>query len=190
MPAYTGLILGTVGLLSVPITISGYRETGVLRRFQATPLRPGAFVLADIIANLVMTLLSMVGLVLMGWLLYRVRFEGNVLAVFLAVVFSGLAMFSVGYVIASPAPGARAAQVIGMVIFYLMMFLSGASMPLEIMPQTIRRIADFLPLTYVVELLRGLWFGDPWGDHLLATGVLASVLVVGTALAARFFRWE
>ncbi len=43
MPAYTALILGTVGFLSVPITISGYRETGVLRRFQATPMRPRTF---------------------------------------------------------------------------------------------------------------------------------------------------
>jgi len=33
MPGYTAMILGTVGLMGVPITISGYRETGVLRRF-------------------------------------------------------------------------------------------------------------------------------------------------------------
>jgi ABC-2 type transport system permease protein len=190
MPAYTGLILGTVGLLSVPITISGYRETGVLRRFQATPMQPRTYILADIVANLVITLLSMIGLVFVGWLLYRVRFEGQVVAVVLAVVFCGLAMFSIGYVIASLAPAARTAQVIGMVIFYPMMFLSGASMPLEIMPDTIQRIADFLPLTYVVKLLRGLWFGDPWRDYLLETAVLGGVLVVCTALAARFFRWE
>jgi ABC-2 type transport system permease protein len=190
MPAYTGLILGTVGLLSVPITISGYRDTGVLRRFQATPMQPRTYILADIVANLVVTLLGMVGLVLVGWLLYRIRFQGQVVAVILAVVFCGLAMFSIGYVIASLAPSARTAQVIGLVIFYPMMFLSGASMPLEIMPGTIQRIADFLPLTYVVRLLRGLWFGDPWGDYLLETAVLAGVLVVCTALAARFFRWE
>ena len=190
MPAYTALILGTVGLLSVPITMSGYRETGVLRRFQATPIHPRTFILADIVANLVITLLSMVGLVLIGWLLYRVRFEGQVAAVILAVVFSGLAMFSIGYVIASLAPAARTAQVVEMVIFYPMMFLSGASMPLEIMPETIRRIADFLPLTYVVKLLRGLWFGDPWGDYLLEMAILAGVLIVCTAVAARFFRWE
>ena len=190
MPAYTALILGTVGFLSVPITISGYRETGVLRRFKATPMRPGTYILADIVANLVMTLLGMVGLVFVGWLIYRVRFDGQVAAVVAATVFSGLSMFSIGYVIASLAPGARTAQVIGMVIFYPMMFLSGASMPLEIMPETIQRIADFLPLTYVVGLLRGLWFGDPWGSLLLETGVLAGVLVVCTALAARVFRWD
>jgi len=190
MPGYTAMILGTVGLLGVPITISGYRESGVLRRFQATPMRPLTYILADIVANLVTTLLGMMGLVIIGWLLYRVQFEGQVMAVILAVVFCGLAMFSIGYLIAGLAPGARTAQVVGMVIFYPMMFLSGASIPLEIMPETIQRIADFLPLTYVVRLLRGLWFGDAWGEHLLETAVLAGVLLVCTALAARFFRWE
>ncbi len=190
MPGYTAMILGTVGFLGVPITISGYRESGVLRRFQATPMRPLTYILADIVANLVTTLLGMMGLVIIGWLLYRVQFEGQVMAVILAVVFCGLAMFSIGYLIAGLAPGARTAQVIGMVIFYPMMFLSGASIPLEVMPETVQRIADFLPLTYVVRLLRGLWFGDAWGEHLLETAVLASVLLVCTALAARFFRWE
>jgi ABC-2 type transport system permease protein len=190
MPGYTAMILGTVGFLGVPITISGYRESGVLRRFQATPMRPLTYILADIVANLVTTLLGMMGLVIIGWLLYRVQFEGQVMAVILAVVFCGLAMFSIGYLIAGLAPGARTAQVVGMVIFYPMMFLSGASIPLEVMPETIQRIADFLPLTYVVRLLRGLWFGDAWGEHLLETAVLAGVLLVCTALAARFFRWE
>jgi len=45
---------------------------------------------------------------------------------------------------------------------------------------TIKKVASFLPLTYVVKLLRGLWFGNEWGEHLLETAVLA----------ARFFRWE
>ena len=190
MSGYTAMILGTVGFLGVPITISSYRESGVLRRFQATPMRPLTYILADIVANLVATLLGMMGLVIIGWLLYRVQFEGQVVAVILAVVFCGLAMFSIGYLIASLAPGARTAQVVGMVVFYPMMFLSGASIPLEVMPETIQRLADFLPLTYVVRLLRGLWFGDVWGEHLLETAVLAGVLLVCTALAAHFFRWE
>ncbi len=190
MPGYTALILGSVGFMTVAMNTSSFREAGILRRFRATPLRPLTYILADVTANLVMTLLGMVGLVLAGWLLYRVRFEGQPVSVILAVIFSGLAMFAVGYVIASVAPTARAAQVISMVVFYPMMFISGAGIPLEIMPPTIRRIADFLPLTYVVKLLRGLWFGETWGAHLLEVAVLGGILVVCTALAARLFRWE
>lgn len=190
MPAYTAMVLATVAFVGVPITLGGYREAGVLRRYKATALRPSTYILSDVVANLLMTLAGMVGLVLVGWLLYRVHFEGNVLTVIAAVVFCGLAMFAVGYLIASVAPNARTAQVVSMVIFYPMLFLSGAGIPLEIMPATIKKIASFLPLTYVVKLLRGLWFGDSWGEHLLETAVLGGVLVVGAALSARFFRWE
>lgn len=190
MPAYTALILGTIGLLGVPITTSGYREQGVLRRFRATPMRPLTYIVADLLTNLTMTLLGMAILIGVGWALYKVQFEGQVLSVFVAVIFSGLTMFAIGYLIASLAPGARTAQVIGMVIFYPMMFLSGASVPLEVMPEGVRRISDFLPLTHVVTLLRGLWFGEGWGKHLTEVIILGGILVVGAGLAARFFRWE
>ena len=190
MPAYTALILGTVGFMGIPITISGYREAGVLRRFQAAGVRSVTYIVADVTANLVMTLLGMCGLLVVGWLLYHVSFEGRAIDVIVAVVFSGLAMFSCGYMIASLAPGAKTAQVIGMVIFYPMMFLSGAGVPLEVLPAGVRTVSNILPLTYVVKLLRGLWVGETWREHLVEVAVLAGVLALCTAVAARFFRWE
>ena len=106
------------------------------------------------------------------------------------VLFCAISLFSIGYLIASVAPSARTAQVIGMVIFYPMMFLSGATIPIEIMPQSIRRVSDFLPLTYAVRLLKGLWFGVAWTDLLLETAVLGGIMTVCVLLAIRFFRWE
>ena len=190
MPAYTALILGSVGFLGVAINTSSYREAGILRRFRMTPLRPLVYIAADVIANLIMTLVGMAGVVVAGWLLYRVQFEGRAVSVFLAIVLSGISMFSVGYLIAGLAPNARAAQVIGMVVLYPMLFLSGAGMPIEVMPDSVQTISNYLPLTYVVRLLRGLWFGEAWGSLLLETGVLVGVLVICTAIAVRLFRWE
>ncbi len=189
MPAYTGLVLGTVGLLGVPIVTAGYRERGVLRRYRATPLKPATYITADVTANLVMTTVGMLALVAVGWALYRVHFEGRILDLAGALILSALAMFAAGYLIAALAPGARSAQIIGLVIFYPMMFLSGAAIPLEVMPETIGRVADFLPMSYAVRLLRGMWFAEPWGEHLLEVAVLAGVLIVCGGLAARFFRW-
>ena len=190
MPAYTALILGFVGLLGVAINTSSYREAGVLRRFRATPLRPLVYIAADVTANLIMVLAGMAGMMIVGWGLYRVQFEGLAASVFLAVILSGLAMCSVGYLIAAVASNARTAQVIGMVVLYPMIFLSGATIPLEVMPDSVHSVSDFLPLTYVVRLLRGLWFGESWGSLILETGVLVGVLIVCTAIAVRLFRWE
>jgi ABC-2 type transport system permease protein len=190
MPAYSALILGSVGFLGVAITTSGYREAGVLRRFRMTPLRPVIYIAADVVANLTMTLVGMGGVFLIGWLLWDVQFQGQAVSVLIAVILSGMAMFSVGYLIAGLAPTARAAQVIGMAILYPMLFLSGAGIPMEVMPDSIRTISNYLPLSYAVRLLRGLWFGEPWRSLMLETGVLLGILVTCTAIAARSFRWE
>jgi ABC-2 type transport system permease protein len=190
MPAYTALILGTVGLLGVSVTTSSYREAGILRRFKATPMRPVLYIAADVTANLIMVLAGMATVVVVGWGLYGVRFEGRAGSVAPAIILSGTAMFAVGYLIAGLAPTARTAQIIAMVTLYPMIFLSGATIPLEVMPESIHTISDFLPLTYVVRLLRGLWFGEPWGSLALETGILLGILVVSTTIAARLFRWE
>jgi ABC-2 type transport system permease protein len=108
----------------------------------------------------------------------------------LAVLLGCLAMFAIGYLIASLAPNARAGQVIGMVLLYPMMFISGAGIPLEIMPQTIRTIARFMPLYYVVNLTKGLWFGESWSAHLLDVMVLICIITIGFGIASRFFKWK
>ncbi len=190
MPSFMALILAMVGMMPVAINTSTYRETGVLRRYRATPLSPLVYIAADVTANLVMTLLGGMALVLTAWSLFHVRFPGNAASMVLAVILSGLAMFTFGYVIGSVAPSARAANVIGLVLFYPMIYLSGASMPIEILPAGIRRIAEFLPLTYVVRLLRGLWFGESWGAHWIEAIALVGILVIGTFVAAKTFRWE
>ncbi len=190
LPAYTALILGTVALLAIPINISSNWETGVLRRYRSAGLPQRVYILADLITNLVMVLLGMLLLIVVGRLLYHVHIEGNPFLVFIGVLYCTISMFSIGHLIASVAPNARTAQVIGMVIFYPMMFLSGKTIPIEIMPQSISHISDFLPLTYAVRLLKGLWFDVPWTSLFLETAVLFGTMAVCVLVATRLFRRE
>lgn len=71
-----------------------------------------------------------------------------------------------------------------------MLFLSGAGLPRELLPETIRRVAAFLPLTYVVDLLRGLWIGESWGQQSQAVIVLVAILIVALLLSLVTFKWE
>jgi len=93
-------------------------------------------------------------------------------------------------VLAGIVPTTRTALATVMALFYPMIFLSGATIPREDLPETIRRASQFFPLTHVVNLLRGIWIGDPWGHHLLEVGVLVGMIVVGVAITAKTFRWE
>lgn len=190
VPAWTGLIIATTGFLSLAINVSTYRERGILRRFRLTPLRPHAILGAQIAVLLFMTGLGMCLLMLAGRLVFGLRFEGNPLSVVAAFSLGSLSIFSIGFLLAGTAPTARTAQAVGMIIFYPMIFLSGATIPLEQMTGPIRRWASVLPLTHVVRLLRGLWVGEPWSRHLTEVAILSAILIAGVALSAWLFRWE
>ena len=190
VPAYIAMIISTVGLLSIAINVSSYREKGILRRFRSTPLRPYVILLDNVLVNFFMTLCGTGLLILAAVLTYHIRFDGNALLFLAAFTLSALSFFSLGFVIASLASTTRVAQVVGMVIFYPMLFLSGAAIPIEIMPDAIRKVAGFLPLTYVVDLLQATWFGEPLADQLSGILILGGVLIAGSALSALTFRWE
>ena len=58
------------------------------------------------------------------------------------------------------------------------------------MPDGVRKLSNFLPLTHVVTLLRGLWIGDAWNQHTIEVIVLAGLLVVGVLISTKIFKWE
>ena len=190
VPAYAGMIIGSSGLIGLTIIMSMYRERGILRRLNATPVRPQIVLGANVIVSFLMTALGMSLLIAVGKLIFGLRFAGNLLSVTAGFTLSSLSFFALGFVLAGLIPTARTAQVVGMVLFYPMLFLSGAAVPLEVLPEKVRQYTSFLPLTQVVKLLRGLWIGESWSQHLTEAGVLAAMLVIGVVVSAKTFRWE
>lgn len=190
VPAYTAMIIATSGLLGLPITIASYREKGVLRRLKATPLRPQAILGAQVIVLFLMTALGMALLVIAGKLVYGLRFNGRPLSVLVAFLLSSMSFFALGFVLAGFVPTARTAQIVAMVLFYPMIFLSGATIPREVLPERIRQFAEVLPLSHVVTLLRGLWTGGSWGNYLWETTILVALLMAGILVSSKTFRWE
>ena len=190
VPAYTAMIIGTTGIMNLAITMSAYREKGILRRLRATPLRPQIILVAQVVVTFTMTVAGMLLLILAGNLFFNLRFDGNPISVALAFTLGSLSFFALGFVLAGVMPTARTAQVVGMAIFYPMLFLSGAGIPLELLPDGVRKFSVFLPLTHVVTLLRGLWIGEVWSQHNTEVIVLTSVLIAGVLISAKTFRWE
>jgi len=190
VPAYTAMIIATSGLMSITITMAAYRENGVLRRLRTTPVSPLVVLAAQVIVVFTMTSLGMVLLIVAGKLVYHIRFDGNAWSVLGGFVLSSLSFFGLGFILASVLRTARTAQIVGMVLLYPMLFLSGAGFPRELLPETIKKVSTFLPLTYVVNLLRGLWIGDAWSQHITEVIVLVVMLVVGVLISAKMFRWE
>lgn len=188
--AYIGMTIATAGLMHLPVTVATYREKSILRRLKITPLSPQAILGAQLVVMLLMTMIGTGLLIMLGKIAFNLRFAGNVFSVAAGFTLCCLSFLTLGFVLAGLAGSARIAQTVSMIIFFPMLFLSGAAMPREIMPKTVQQVSEYLPLTHVISLLRGLWFGEAWGKHMTEVGILAGMLVVGILISARTFRWE
>ncbi len=190
IPALTAMVIGMTGLMPITITLATYRENGILRRLRTTPVSPLVVMAAQLVVVFTMTTLGVLLLAAAGKLFYHVRFVGNIFSILGGFTLSSLSFFGIGFILAGVMPSARSAQIVAMVLLYPMLILSGAAWPRELMPNAVSKLSSFLPLTYVVNLLRGLWGGESWGHHLLDVGVLAGVLVLGVIISMKTFRWE
>jgi len=190
VPAYTAMIIAIGTFLTVPIALSNYRERGILRRFRTTPVHRLTLLGVQMLLQFIVTLLGMLLLILIGELVFGIRFEGRVVSYLLSFSLSCLSFFSFGLVLGSLLPNVRVANLVGNVLLLPMIYLSGATIPNEVMSPELRSFQRFIPLSHVVSLLQGLWVGDAWSAHQTELVVLGCILVVSIIIAVMIFRWE
>ncbi|PTQ56334.1 MAG: ABC-type multidrug transport system, permease component [Candidatus Carbobacillus altaicus] len=190
VPSYTALIIAVNGIMSLPLAVVGYREKKILKRLKATPIHPVYILLSQILINLFMTFVGMVILFVVGKLVFDLHFMGNAFDMFVAFLLSTLSIFSIGLLIASFAPTMKFATAVANIVYFPMLFLTGATLPLEIMPNVMLNISKALPLTYAVDLLKGIWLGKGFSDVAKDIWVLVGILLVSTLISIKNFKWE
>ncbi|MGP3971254.1 ABC transporter permease [Streptomyces sp. 6N223] len=190
LASFTSIVIAIAGFLMIPVDVITQRESGALRRFRATPLRPGMYIAADVVVRFTILLLSVSAMFALGILAFDSEFDGSIVSMILAVVLGIFAFLAVGYALAAALPSPGAAQGMGNMLTYPLIVLSGGAVPLDVQPEGVRDISQFSPLTQLVEFLNSLWEGESWSENWVPVVVLAGLLVAATAVAARFFRWE
>ena len=189
-PAYIGMLMAVSGLMGLPLQLSEYRQNKVLKRFKATPVSTGAIMAPHFLVNSLLCILGTLLLVIVGKIVFNLHFLGSLPNFLLAFLLSVACIFSIGFLIAAIAPNNRAANAIAYLVYFPMLFLSGATVPLQIMPGAIVTISKFLPLTYCVEILQGTWLGKPLSDYVTAIVILSVVSIACIGVSIKAFRWE
>lgn len=190
IPSFTGLIFCGNGIISFPIAVATSREQGELRRYKMTPMPPVLYLLAEMSAYMILSQLGVIIMVLIGAIAYHTQFSGNVFTVILGLILSDLSIFACGMLIASISKNGKAAQAIGMLIGFPMMFLSGASMPVETMPDKLINVVQFLPSFHQVKMMRAMWAGEDFSNYKNSILVLLATIAVCSVLSCKLFKWE
>lgn len=190
LPVFTVMLIALNAVLSLVTVIAIYRESGILKRLRATPLRPHTILTAHVLVKLLFSAVTLALMAAAGRRFYPIPLEVAWPSFTLALILSTICILSVGFLVASLVPTARFAQPVGSLILYPMLGASGLFVPISVFPGWLQPIAHVLPLTPAVSLLRGIWLGDGWLAHGWDLGGLVLVFGISTAIAARFFRWS
>jgi len=183
---YVGIVLASLGLITLPALIAERRERGVLRRFEASGVSGGMLVAVYSVVGAVLGTIASALVLLVGGLIYGLPAPANPVAT-IAWFLVGLAcVIAIGGALGLLMPTGRAATAVGNLIFIPMFLLGGGGPPRDVMTGPMQTISDALPLSHLVGGLRLSWLGSTDDPHALWWPVL--VAVIATAVAVRIAR--
>lgn len=188
VPSYIALVIASIGTVSLPVHLASYREKGVLRRFRASGVSEASMLGSQLLVSLGVALIGALIITILGLTAYGTRVPGSPWSVALAYVIGVYCFSAIGVLLASLAPTARAAQSIGLLLWFVMLFVSGTSAPLDLLPKWMLTVGTWLPLYHVVLTLVSPWIGR--GTDWVQLGIVAVIGGAATLVSLRVFRWE
>jgi ABC-2 type transport system permease protein len=187
VPAYVALVTASVGLVSLPTHIASDRERGVLKRYRASGVSAWALVGAQVVVTFVISSVSALVLVAVAMPTHDVVSPDSVPLVLGGFVLVALSFAAIGVLLGAVLPSSRAAQALGVLLWFVLLIVGGAGPPPEVLSGVMGTIGDMTPLRQAIDVIQDGWLGlDPGMSWLIVAGIT----VVAGVLAIRFFRWE
>lgn len=156
VPGLVGIILTMTMIMFTAAAIVRETERGNIEMLITTPVRPIELMLGKIIPFVGIGLLQVLIIFGLGWILFSVTIEGSFAVLLTVTLLFILASLSLGLVLSTFAKNQL--QAMQMTIFVLLpsILLSGFMFPYEGMPRGAQILADVLPATHFMRIIRGV----------------------------------
>ena len=185
----------TVGIcatafMGLPLTIADYRDKKILKHFFATPIRPFMILSVQVVIGMLTSFFSAALVTVLAVFGFGYRMEGDPFLFIGAFLLVMLSMYSIGMILASLCKTVKIANVVTTFVYFPMLFLSGATIPFELFPDTVQKVCNVLPLTHGIKLLKAvslnMWSQEIW----ISVALLIVFEVVGCILSVVSFKWD
>lgn len=187
-PAYVALAVAGIALIGLPAHLVDYRESGVLRRLRASAVRRRDVLVSQMLVALAIASLGAGLLIAAAFLFTEVTAPVSIAGFLASYALGAVTIVALGLVLGTALPTARAAQSVGLLLWFVAMFLSGAGPPPEVLPSSLQTLGEWFPLTPVVELLQEPWLEGGWA---VGQSVVALVVTAASIAVAWFaYRWD
>lgn len=138
----------TVGIcatafMGMPITIADYRNKKILKHYYVTPVKPALILMVHVIINVAISIVSTIAVALIMKIFFGYKMKGE-LASFILVYFLVMAaMYGLGMIIASLCRSTKSVDLVCSLVYFPMLFLSGATIPYSLNVLQKDKKADF-----------------------------------------------
>ena len=182
-------VMGSFWGLSVQLVT--FREQGILRRFRVTPVGASAMLASSLFSNYFLTLPTIVIEFFLARWVFHMPGLGNLGGVFVLVTAGTVSFASLGLIVASVTNTMQETQIINQIIWFSFLFLSGATVPLPILPRFAQNFALYLPATYLVSGLQRSMI-DNVGPASLGAEMISMVgcALIAFLISTQLFRWD
>jgi len=187
------LVLGILGngLFGAGMRAVNEREANILRRYKVAPITATPLLVSSMVTGWVAFMPSAILILSIAHFRYKMTFPAHMLSL-LGLISLGVITFrSMGLIIAAVVNSMQEGNILIQLLYMPMLFLSGATFPVERLPRWGQIVSHFLPASHLVTGFRGIFQEDQslfenWPSVL----ALTTTLTICTFVATQLFRWE
>jgi ABC-2 type transport system permease protein len=181
-------VLGS-GLFGAGIRSLQERELNILRRYKVTPITPGPLLVASMITGWIIFMPYIILMLALSHYVYNMPWPQHMIALLVFISVGLIAFRAIGLVIASVANTMQEGTILVQLLYFPMLFLSGATFPVKQLPRPLDVVSNFIPATYYVKGVQEI---ITKGQSLNGgyVGALLLTTVVGFIVGMKLFRWE
>lgn len=178
------------GVMGLPLVVSDYRSRKILKRFKVTPVSPAMILAVQVAIYTIYSVASLILLYIVSAFFFGFHMGGSMIAFLGGYLLVMLSIFSIGMMVGGISPNSQTASVIASLLYFPMLIFSGATLPYEVMPSALQKVADILPLTQGIKLLKAASLGLPIENVFVPIIVMVVLAALCIGLSLRFFKWE
>ena len=191
LPGIMAFMLMNLSIAGSGFNVVEFRRRGILKRLFVTPIKPIDFVIAIVIARMVIVLGQLS--IIFGFALFALEANiiGSIFDLYVSIILGVLMFLTLGFSLGSLAKTQESVGVLATLFIYPQLVLSGVFFPLETLPEYIQPFAQILPLSLLADAMRSIA-----SDGLSLIEVYLNFIgigvwiIIGTLISTKLFVWK
>ena len=191
LPGIMAFMLMNLSIAGSGFNVVEFRRRGILKRLFVTPIKPIDFVIAIVIARMVIVLGQLSIIFSFALFILDANIVGSIFNLYFVIMLGVLMFLTLGFSLGSLAKSQESVGVMATIFIYPQLVLSGVFFPLESLPLFIQPFAEILPLSLVADAMRSIANDGLQLFDIIRNFIgIALWIVIGMIISTKLFVWK